>query len=49
MPKRATHSTLENAINLGPPPVGNLAIPVYGHGSMEAELYIPEASDPQKR
>jgi mannose-6-phosphate isomerase-like protein (cupin superfamily) len=45
--KRAVHSTLENAINSGPPPIGDLAIPVFGHGSMEAELYTPEGSDPQ--
>ena len=44
---RASHSSLENAINSGPPPEGNLAIPVFGHGSMEAELYLPEAIDPQ--
>lgn len=47
MTKRASHASLEQAINSGPPPAGNLAIPVFGHGSMEAELYTPEGTDPQ--
>jgi len=47
MIKRATHSTLDEAIDLGPAPSGNLAIPVFGHGTMEAELYTPKGTDPQ--
>jgi len=47
MAKRAIHSSLENALNCGPPPDGNLAIPVFGHGSMQAELYTPVGTDPQ--
>ena len=47
MIKRATHSTLDEAIDLGPAPSGNLAIPVFRHGTMEAELYTPQGTDPQ--
>jgi mannose-6-phosphate isomerase-like protein (cupin superfamily) len=45
--KTASHATLKQALTLGPPPEGNLAIPVFSHGSMEAELYIPVDIDPQ--
>lgn len=45
--KRATHSALEDAVNLRPAPSGSLAIPVFSHGSMDAELYIPKGNDPQ--
>ena len=45
--KTAQHSTTDEAISLGPPPKGNLAIPVFSHGSMEAELYAPEKIDTQ--
>lgn len=34
-------------MKLGPAPEGNLAIPVFSHGTMEAELYTPEEVDPQ--
>lgn len=47
MSKKAKHTTIEEAIALGPPPKGNLAIPVYSYGSMEAELYTPENIDTQ--
>lgn len=43
----ASYSTLDNAVSLGPPPEGNLAIPVFSYGSMEAELYMPETIDTQ--
>jgi mannose-6-phosphate isomerase-like protein (cupin superfamily) len=33
---------------MGPPPEGNLAVPVFGHGSLQAELYTPRTRDPQK-
>jgi len=45
--KTATHIKFENALQLGPPPVGNLAVPVFHHGSMEAELYLPKDLDSQ--
>ena len=43
----ALHSTLQQAMTLGPAPEGNLAIPVFNHGSMDAELYMPEGSIPE--
>lgn len=47
-PSTATHVSLQQAMALGPPPSGNLAIPVFGHGSMEAELYTPVERDRQR-
>ncbi|HVU52565.1 MAG TPA: cupin domain-containing protein [Polyangia bacterium] len=43
----AAHVTLAEALALGPPPAGNLAVPVFAHGSLEVELYQPRGSDPQ--
>jgi mannose-6-phosphate isomerase-like protein (cupin superfamily) len=40
--------SLAAALSLGPPPPGNLAVPVFAHGSLEAELYTPHDIDPQK-
>lgn len=36
------------ALAKGPPPAGNLAVPVFAHGSLEVELYTPQGHDPQK-
>jgi mannose-6-phosphate isomerase-like protein (cupin superfamily) len=47
MEKFATHVTLDEAEAMGPPPEGNLAIPVFDHGTMQAELYIPDGEDRQ--
>ena len=33
---------------MGPPPPGNLAVPVFSHGSLEAEVYSPKGHDPQQ-
>jgi len=33
---------------MGEPPAGNLAVPVFAHGSLEAELYSPRGVDRQK-
>jgi mannose-6-phosphate isomerase-like protein (cupin superfamily) len=46
--KLATCIKLDDALQMGPAPEGNLAIPVLKHGSMEAELYLPKDRDPQK-
>ena len=43
----ARHIALEEALSMGPAPAGNLAVPVFRHGSMEAEIYSPVDSDPQ--
>lgn len=40
--------TLADALAMGPPPAGNLAVPVFAHGSLEVEMYQPVGSDPQK-
>jgi|SRR5580765_1926011 len=39
---------LVEALSKGPPPPGNLAIPVFSHGSLAVELYTPVGHDPQK-
>jgi mannose-6-phosphate isomerase-like protein (cupin superfamily) len=45
---RAVHVSLAEALAKGPPPPGNLAVPIFAHGSLEAELYSPKDRDPQK-
>ena len=45
---RAVHVSLASALVKGKPPPGNLAVPVFTHGSLEAELYSPNGHDPQK-
>jgi mannose-6-phosphate isomerase-like protein (cupin superfamily) len=40
--------SLAAALTLGPPPPGNLAVPVYAHGTLEVEIYSPVAEDRQK-
>ena len=32
---------------MGPPPSGNLAVPVFAHGSLEVEWYAPVGEDRQ--
>jgi len=39
---------LSDALQQGPPPPGNLAVPIFAHGSLAAELYTPVGHDPQK-
>lgn len=41
------HALFEQALQRGPLPPGNLAMPIFAHGSMQAELYQPRGSDPQ--
>lgn len=38
---------LAEALAKGPPPPGNLAIPLFSHGSLEAEIYVPLGEDKQ--
>ena len=45
---RIACSTLTRALTMGPPPKGNLAIPVFSHGSLVVELYAPTGQDSQK-
>ncbi len=39
---------MAEALTKGPPPVGNLAVPIFSHGSLVVELYSPVGHDPQK-
>jgi mannose-6-phosphate isomerase-like protein (cupin superfamily) len=45
---RAFHVGLAEALTKGPPPAGNLAVPIFSHGSLVVELYTPVGHDPQK-
>jgi mannose-6-phosphate isomerase-like protein (cupin superfamily) len=40
--------SLEAAFAAGEPPPGNLAVPIFAHGSLEAELYSPRGTDRQR-
>ena len=46
--QQIAHVSLAEAISQGPPPAGNLAVPVFSHGSLEVEMYQPKEVDPQK-
>ena len=41
------HVGLASALGRGGPPPGNLAVPIFSHGSLVAELYSPVGHDPQ--
>ena len=45
---RVAHISLAEAVQKGPPPTGNLAVPIFSHGSLVVELYTPTGHDPQK-
>lgn len=42
------HVGLTEALTKGPPPPGNLAVPIFSHGSLVVELYTPVERDLQK-
>src|SRR4051812_8708083 len=42
------HVSFAEALAKGPPPPGNLAVPIFSHGSLAVELYTPEGEDRQK-
>jgi len=46
--QQVVHVSLHDALAKGPPPRGNLAVPIFSHGSLAAELYAPVGHDPQK-
>jgi mannose-6-phosphate isomerase-like protein (cupin superfamily) len=48
MATRIVHVGLAEALTKGPPPPGNLAVPIFSHGSLAVELYSPVGHDPQK-
>jgi mannose-6-phosphate isomerase-like protein (cupin superfamily) len=39
---------LAEALEKDPPPPGNLAVPIFAHGTLAVELYTPKGHDPQK-
>lgn len=45
--ERTTVVSLEAALARGEPPPGNLAVPVFAHGTLAAELYSPRGADRQ--
>lgn len=47
MPIKSVTVALTEALRKGLPPPGNLAVPIFAHGTMEAELYTPRGTDPQ--
>jgi hypothetical protein len=40
--KGATHIALSEAVSKGPPPTGNLAVPIFSRSSIEVEHYSPK-------
>jgi hypothetical protein len=42
---RPVHVSLHEALSKGPPPPGNLAVPIFDHGSLAVEIYTPEGVD----
>jgi len=47
-PTGITHVSVASALRKGTPPPGNLAVPIFSHGSLIVELYTPAGRDPQK-
>lgn len=47
-PTRTVHVSFAEALSKGPPLPGNLAVPIFSHGSLVVELYTPVDHDPQK-
>jgi len=47
-PAGAVCLSLSEALQKGPPPAGNLAVPIFSHGSLEVEMYSPKGHDPQQ-
>ena len=45
---KVAHVNLSNALSMGPPPIGNLAVPIFAHGSLAVEMYQPASADLQK-
>jgi len=46
--KRTAHESLADALSKGPPPAGNIAVPIFSHGSLAVEFYTPVGHDSQK-
>ena len=48
LPANVAQVALVEALKKGPPPPGNLAVPIFAHGTLAVELYTPQGHDPQK-
>jgi mannose-6-phosphate isomerase-like protein (cupin superfamily) len=46
--RQIRHVSFAEAFTKGPPPPGNLAVPIFACGSLVVELYTPQGHDPQK-
>ena len=46
-PQRGMHMGFIEALGKGAPPPGDLAVPIFRHGSLEVELYSPRGQDLQ--
>jgi mannose-6-phosphate isomerase-like protein (cupin superfamily) len=44
---KVAHVSLAEALAKGPPPPGNLAVPIFAHGTLAVEMYQPVNVDPQ--
>ena len=44
---KTAHVDLAEALTKGPPPAGNLAVPIFSHGTLVAEMYTPKGRDLQ--
>jgi len=44
---KVAHVNLWDALSMGPPPAGNLAVPIFAHGSLLVEMYHPTGADAQ--
>jgi mannose-6-phosphate isomerase-like protein (cupin superfamily) len=47
-PVGVVHVNLTEALSKGPPPAGNLAVPIFSRGALDVEMYTPQGRDPQK-
>jgi mannose-6-phosphate isomerase-like protein (cupin superfamily) len=47
-PSRAVVVSLSEALTKGLPPPGNLAVPIFSHGTLVVELYSPIGHDSQQ-
>src|SRR5215475_1232655 len=45
---QVVHVGFIDALSKGPPPVGNLAVPIFSRGSVDVELYTPVGQDTQQ-
>jgi mannose-6-phosphate isomerase-like protein (cupin superfamily) len=45
---QVVHVSLAEALTKGPPPDGELAVPIFTHGSLLVKIYTPAGDDPQK-